>query len=69
MYCSNLFTFRAKAPISSASLREAILIFLKDLSFILKVVSDVNGVQTPPKTASLSLHPLFHTLDRGYKSV
>lgn len=51
------------------SLKEAIVISLKGLFFNLKAVSDINGVRSPPKIASIP--PPFiipQTLDRGYKS-
>lgn len=57
MHCSNRFILRAKAPISSASLREAIVVFLKDMFFTPKAVSDVNGVVSPKDSISLSLSP------------
>lgn len=56
---SSLFISGATACISSASLKEDIIISLKGLFFNLKAVSSANGVQSPPKIASLP-PSIFH---------
>lgn len=65
---SSLFISGAKACISSASLKEDIIISLKGLFFNLKAISSVNGVQSPPKIASLPPSIIPRTVDRGYES-
>lgn len=65
---SHLLISGAKAYISPASLKEAIIISLKVLFFNLKAVSDVNGVHSPPMIVSLLPSIIPYTLGRGYKS-
>lgn len=65
---SHLLISGAKAYISSASLKEAVIISLKVPFFNLKAVSDVNGVHSPPMIVSILPSIIPHTLGRGYKS-
>lgn len=66
--CALICISQVGKGVSSASLKEATIISLKDVFSNQKAIPDVNGVQAPQKIlASATPSGIPHTLGRGYK--